>query len=77
MLTVSQAADQLNVSRDAVTRAIVSGRLAAFDHATGPRHCYRIPQEAIEAYKARIAVKPPPPPQRKKKPLAIKGRWFD
>ena len=74
MLTIEQAAKQLNVSKATVKRAILHGHLRAADiteRSSGAKHRpnYRIRMEWIHEYvQSRLA--PPPPATQRRSPHA-------
>jgi excisionase family DNA binding protein len=60
-LTVSQVAKELHIRRDAVVAFLRSGDLAGYD-VTAPgarRKSYRIPRQALDAFKAGRSAKAP------------------
>lgn len=49
-LDVNEAGERLHLSANQVRKLILAGRLRAVDAGTGGRHCWRIPETAIEEF---------------------------
>jgi excisionase family DNA binding protein len=67
-MTVDQVAEELQCSRDTVTRLIQRGRLPAKDLGQGRHHNYRVRRADLAALDAAPAPKTQRPPRRRAAP---------